>query len=471
MRAPQLRVHGLSRPAAPRHAVPRGTGDLIGELFPAAGQTPARPDGRPRWLFATVNLAALALGTVAMLARISGSPPWRSLYAEDLGVYLPQALAHPWHLLQSYAGYLQLAPRLIAQAVALLPIRDGAAGFAVAGALVASGCGLFVYHASSGHISSRWLRALAGLSVVLLPVAQLGIADNGVNAPWYLLAAIFWAILWRPASRAGAWAALAVGFIAAASNPLALLYAPLLAARAIALPWRIREHAVTAGWAAGSVLQVLVILTSHIFRTATHDLAWGPLYYSRDVVLPALGWHLAWLLRHAIGLSAASLLVGGVLLVVLAVAVVTQGTRVRVFVVTAVATGLVFTLISAVSGWGGPDLPVALAVEPGSRYSTVPILLLDAALIVAADAYARRWRPRPQAIAAVAVLAAVLAAGWVWDFRYPVVRTDGPAWTATAAAWLRYCHGSPARSITVSFPDYFGKAPLATSFSCASLRR
>jgi hypothetical protein len=49
-------------------------------------------------------------------------------------------------------------------------------------------------------------------------------------------------------------------------------------------------------------------------------------------------------------------------------------------------------------------------VEHGARYSTVPILLLDAALIIAADAYALRWWPRPRAIAAVAALIAVLAA-------------------------------------------------------------
>jgi hypothetical protein len=112
-------------------------------------------------------------------------------------------------------------------------------------------------------------------------------------------------------------------------------------------------------------------------------------------------------------------------------------------------------------------------VEHGARYSTVPILLLDAALIVAADACARRWWPRPRAVAAVAALIAVLAAGWVTDFRYPVRRTagHGSAWARTADAWLGYCQQQPAGTITVTFPDWWGRGKLATTFSCPSLRR
>ena len=105
----------------------------------------------------------------------------------------------------------------------------------------------------------------------------------------------------------------------------------------------------------------------------------------------------------------------------------------------------------------------------------MPILLLDAALIVAADAYARRWWPRPKAIAAVAVLVAVLAAGWGTDFRYPVRRYAGPAsnWVLTADRWLRYCHHKPAGTITVRFTDWWGMGPtkLATTFNCSNLRR
>jgi len=151
----------------------------------------------------------------------------------------------------------------------------------------------------------------------------------------------------------------------------------------------------------------------------------------------------------------------------------TQARRCRVFVVAAVATGLVFTAVSSAFAWGGPGQPVTIAVEHGARYSTVPILLLDAALIVAADAYAGRWWPRPRAVAAVAALTVVLAAGWATDFRYPVRHFDGraSAWAPTARAWLRHCQHSPAGTITVTFPDWWGTGQLATTFSCSSLHR
>jgi hypothetical protein len=469
-RAPGQAGSGADLPSAAGH----GIRAALASLFPAPAEPPRRA-GLGRWAFLLVQVAAVALGALVMLARVGGRPVWESVWAEDPGVYLPAALAHPWHLLQSYGGYLQFVPRLIGQIAALLPIRYASVAFAVGGALVASACGLFAYYASAGHVSSRWLRALVGLSVVLLPVAQLEIADNGVNSIWYLLGALFWAALWRPRTKAGAAVAAVVAFAAAASSPLAFLVAPLFAARAIVVPRRLREHAATVGWALGSLLQVLVILTSHLSRFAPRDPVNAALYYAHEVLLPALGWHLSWQLRDIAGLTGATAIAGGFIVVVLACVLATQDQRCRVFVVTALATGLVFTAITSAFAWGGPGQRVTITVEHGARYSTVPILLLDAALIVAADTYARRWWPRPQAIAAVAALIAVLAVGWATDFRYPVRHFAGPAsaWQLTADKWLRHCQHRPAGTITVTFTNWWGTGPaqLATTFSCSSLRR
>jgi hypothetical protein len=420
-------------------------------------------------------VAAVAIGALVMLARIGGRPVWKSAYAEDPGIYLPGALAHPWQLLQSYGGYLQLVPRLIGQVAALLPLSHAAVAFAVGGALVAAGCGLFVYHASAGQISSRWLRALLGLSVLLLPVAPLEIADNGVNTIWYLLVALFWAALWRPRTRAGAAIAAVMAFAGAASSTLGFLFAPLFAARALVVPRRGREHAATAGWALGCLLQVVVILSSHVSRVIPRNPVTAVLYYAHEVLLPAFGWHLSWHLRDAVGLTGATALTGGLIVVVLACAVTTQSRRCRGFVLTAVATGLLFSAFTSAFAWAGPTQRVTIAVEHGARYSTMPILLLDAALIVAADAYARRWWPRPRAVAAIVALVAVLAVGWATDFRYPVRHFSGPAsaWSHTADRWLRHCRHEPAGTITVIFPDWWGprKTELATTFSCTALRR
>jgi hypothetical protein len=457
----------MAGPEARPHSAALSLRALLADLFPLSPERQAAT-AATRWAVRVLQVAAVAAGALLMLGRIGGKPVWDSVYAEDYTIFLPGALAHPWHLLQGYTGYLQLVPRLIAQLVALLPIRDAGAGFAVISALVTAACGLFTYHASAGHLGSRWLRALLGLSVVLLPVAQLEIADNGANTPYYLLAALFWAALWRPRSRAGWWAAALVGCAAASSNPLALVFAPLLAARAVVLPRRLREHGVTAGWAAGSALQLLVMLTSHQSRTTAAP-GNAVAYYAHEVILPALGWHLSWGLRTAFGVPGATLIVGAFLTVVLGAAVATQTRQCRVFVLTAVATGLVYTAVAATQSVVAGQ-QVTLARETGARYSAVPILLLDAAMIVAADACARRWRPSPRAVAAMTALVAVLAAGWITDYRYPVARLNGQ-WAAISSAWLRHCEDSPDGSIAVANGAWFSKHPPVITFSCGSLRR
>jgi hypothetical protein len=165
-------------------------GTLLPELFPVPPQRQPASFG-PLAARALLSVIALAAGAMVLLLRIAGRSPLTTIWAEDRTVFLVQALASPRHLFASYAGYLQLLPRLIAQLVSFLPLRDASAAFAITGAVIASAVALFVFHASAGHIRSVWLRGLLAAAVLLLPVAPLEIADSGVNSPWYLLFALF----------------------------------------------------------------------------------------------------------------------------------------------------------------------------------------------------------------------------------------------------------------------------------------
>ena len=113
---------------------------VLRELFPE----PPEPGPRrvPRSLSVLLMVAAVLLGALVMLVRVPSTPfpAWDGIYAEDLKIFLPQALEHPWHLLVPNNGYIELVPRLIAQFVTYVPLRDAAAAFAVAGALVTAGC-------------------------------------------------------------------------------------------------------------------------------------------------------------------------------------------------------------------------------------------------------------------------------------------------------------------------------------------
>ena len=464
----------------------KNTRALLPELFPEPPPSPAATPGLVA-LRAALSLLALVAGAAVMLLRIAGPSPLTTIWAEDRTVFLVQALASPWRLLDSYAGYLELLPRLIAQFVSFLPLRDDAAGFAISGAVIASAVALFVFYASAGHIRSGWLRALLASAVLLLPVAPLEIADSGVNTPWYLLFALFWAALWRPRSGRGAALAALIAFLAGASTPMALAIAPLLAVRLVALP-RIREHAVTAGLAAGLLLQLPVIASA---RNGRVDRLAGPRgvldFVLHDVVLPALGWHLDWWLQSALGRGGATLLVGCALAAVFGAIAVTAPVRVRLLTGAALASGLLLAAVAAtLSRWVTTDA-VRFHIEPGSRYTSLPIFLMEAAVIVAVDNVWQRSRHRVRAddqaaafgvtrwtgwtraraaTAAVAALVTVLSIGWVSDFRSDNGRAGGVPWAPIATRWLTDCQRAPHGAIRVPSLEVG-----SVLIRCSSLRR
>lgn len=448
--------------------------ELLAELFPEADER--RPGRRLRWglpVSVVLQILAVCAGAVLLLFRVAGVPAWDSVYNEDNGIFLVQAIQHPWHLLVPYAGYLQLVPRLLGQIAALVPLPDVPRVYAVSGALIAACCALFLYHASAGHIRSRWLRVLLGAALVLLPVAPLEIADSGVNSVWYLLVALAFAVLWRPSSAGGRAVAAVVAFAAVASNVLALLLLPLLVLRLIALP-RVREHAVTAGFVLGCLLQVpLMVRASGMGQRHVSHLAPASRvlpYYLHSVVLRVPGWHLSWWLTRTIGVRAGTAVAGGLLLLVLGGAAFRLGRPVAVFTVMALVAGFAVDFVAASMTYTVPK-ETTPAFEWSARYSVLPLMLITAALIVSADAMVRRrgerrvalaeiapaaretaWR-RAGVVATVAALTCGLAAGWVTDYRYVAFRSQ-PSWSGTANQWIDACRRSGTTIVIWAWDDY-----------------
>jgi hypothetical protein len=434
---------------------------------PVPQAEPGRPDaarsaGR-RAVYVAVQVAAVCLGTAVLLLRIAHVPAWDSLYAEDQGVFLFDALARPWHLLVPFGGYEQLVPRLAGQLVSYLPLADAAVPFALAGAGIAALCALFIYHAMDGWIGSPWLRALAGAALILLPLAPMEIADSAVGSPWYLLTGLFFALLWRPKHWAGMTAAALVAFAAASSEILALIYAPLVLLRVVALP-RWREHAVTAGWLAGLLVQAPVVLDSYARHTQRLRHLARPVgtleFYVRNVALRAFGWRASVHLVEIAGLTGATVIACALLAAVFGWALVTGTRQVRVFVAAALIMGFVQTVAAAAVvpySTGGHSYNY----EAGSRYAAMPIMAMTAAAMVAVDAYLRRHasaedrdripllRRPPRALTAVAALACVLALSWLPDYRYASARTSPWGyWQPVAQRMLTACEHSTSGQIT-----------------------
>jgi hypothetical protein len=408
------------------------------------------------------QVAAVGLGVLLLLERVPGLPSWDGIYAEDYWMFLPQTLQHPWHLFVTFGGYEQLLPRVIAQIATYFPLAQASRVFAVCGALVAALCGLFVFHASEGHVRSPLLRAVLGAAVPLMPIALMEIVDSGVGAPWFVLPATFWALLWRPRTRAGMAAAALVAFTAAASEVITVLFLPLVAARVFALR-RPREHAVTAGWLAGCLVQLPMVLSgllsgkSRLNQTGTlgHSLA----FFAHDVLLPAFGWHLAWRLQSFAGRNGATVIAAALVTLIVGAIFLTQR-RNRPFVLTAVLTGFLFTVFSTTLTPNVATYPVVLPdLESGSRYTVLPIFLFEAVVVVGVDYLMGRgdrqpdghrwWRgPVLRAGIAAAALVVVLAASWVADFRYATFRSEKNwNWAPIAAAWLHDCELSRSGSV------------------------
>ena len=475
-----------------REATAGGIHGALRALFPlptAAPRTWTR-----RGVAAVVQLAAVGLGAWVLLLRIPGLPSWDAVYAEDYWAFLLGAYQHPWRLFVNLGGYEQLLQRVVAQFVAYLPMADADLAFAAVGALITAGCALFIYHASSGHIRSVPLRVLLAAAVILLSSAPMEIADSTVAVSFYLLLAMFWAVLWRPRTPAGKAAAAAVAFVTAASTSIVILFAPLLAIRVFVLR-RFSEHAVTAGWLAGCLVQLPVIivsyaqgqsrLTSYGPSAGTNNRLGGSLtFYAHDVILRAIGWHLSWRLESLTGRDWATAIVAVVLAAVFGAIMASQpGTR--PFVVTALLTGFVFCMVSTILTPWVTAWPVTIQRESAARYTALPIFLFEAAVIIGVDyALRKRHGVREQVhryartglrpALAVTALIVILATSWAVDFRYKGIRAVpySGRWSLKVDQFRTGCRNSPSGEITVNGPTdgTFLPTPTHETIRCDRIR-
>jgi len=477
----------VAEAATAEKATAQGIHGALRALFPLA------PEAAPRtWLHrgiaAAAQIAAVGLGAWVLLLRIPGLPSWDAVYAEDWWEFLVGAYQHPWRLFVPFGGYEQLLQRVVAQFVSYLPVSQAAHAFAGVGAIITAGCALFIFHASSGHIRSVSLRVLLAVGVILLSSAPMEIADSTVAVSFYLLLAMFWAVLWRPRTAAGKAAAAIVAFITAASISIVILFAPLLAIRVLTLR-RFSEHAVTAGWLAGCLVQLPIIIMSYVQGQSRLG-GYGPTdgsnnrlgnsltFYAHDVILRAIGWHSSWRLESLTGRDWATAIVAIALVAVIVVIMATQPGA-RPFVVVALLTGFVFSMVSTILTPWVTVSPVTPQQESAARYTALPIFLIEAVVIVGVDHALRkrrgvreqrgagergvrerngprRWYVRAGLRPALAVtaLVVILATSWAVDFRYQGIRTvpQSGRWALHVEQIRTGCLNSPSGTFRMHGP-------------------
>jgi len=242
---------------------------------------------------------------------------------------------------------------------------------------------------------------------------------------------------------------------------------------------------VTAGWLAGCLVQLPIIIMSYVQGQSRLG-GYGPTdgsdnrlgnsltFYAHNVVLRAIGWHPSWRLESLTGRDWATAIVAIVLVAVFVVIMATQP-RARPFVVVALLTGFVFSMVSTILTPWVTVSPVTPQQESAARYTALPIFLVEAAVIVGVDCALRkrrgvreqrgagergagkrgvrerngprRWYARAGLRPALAVtaLVVILATSWAVDFRYQGIRTvpEGGRWALHVKQLRTGCLNSP----------------------------
>lgn len=454
-------------PARPAGEEPESAGAAVGTrlrraidrlAFPDAVVVPARREPL------VVGAAAVGATVVQLYASGALPRPYERIWAEDGPVFLTAAETRPLSsaILEPYAGYIHVVPRLLAEVVTWFPAPWWALLVAVLACAVRTAIACLTYYATAGHIPGRAARGALAVVVVTLPLASVEMLGNLANLHWYLTYGAVVAAFWSPTTRGGRVAQTSTIAAAALSNPLALGVAPVVLVRwvvrrslaeGVLLASTVVAGAVQLFAVAGAEREAMGILT---------DPAFVSVYGSRVAFGSVTGWSLA---ETAYTLRGAVKLIWVLEVVVLLTGIVTRRSWAFTLGCVVASVGLYRALMDYLPS-GGSLLPGStLDVGYSARYSAVPALLLLTALCSAAAGRRRRapsWEARPARGAAV-VLAACYLVGVVVGVR-PVVQHVAPAWPVAVAAAERQCSEGATSGVAriAPFPPWGMSIPCST---------
>lgn len=187
------------------------------------------PATSPRWADAMLVTGSILFGTFLREPLALTRP---QLWAEDGAVFFVQSyLNGSSAILQPYAGYFHLYPRLIAQLSAALPLHliPGAyvAGNVLAQLVVGWMC------LSPRLTLNRWLKVAMGAAVSVAP-AQNEVFNKLVNSQWILALTLLLVLAYREPTTPGEWLCDAgVALVAGLTGPFSLIFAPLFLLRIV----------------------------------------------------------------------------------------------------------------------------------------------------------------------------------------------------------------------------------------------
>jgi energy-converting hydrogenase Eha subunit E len=239
---------------------------------PAGGISLSRLSGLPEWLRSNLFVQAdrkrltwrrvlagvlfVVAGAAVSLTRTSGPGALNSIWIEDAGNFLQDALHNSvlTTLTTQMNGYYDVVPRAVTAVAVAFPVAWAPGIMSAAAAAQYALFGLIVYIASGPFLRNPWLRLLVAVPAVVVPLGYTQVNNDLATVQFVALYGLFWLLLWRPVTRAGQVCAPIIMLGATLTSILPVFFAPLVAARLIADRSK-TAIAVAVCWAAGLVAQ------------------------------------------------------------------------------------------------------------------------------------------------------------------------------------------------------------------------
>jgi hypothetical protein len=424
------------------------------------------------------------LGTLLEWMRLP-SVAAGTLWAEDARRFLNNAVAKGSFpaLFTPYAGYLHTVPRLIAgTAVSFTPIDDWAFVMSFGSCLVAGVVAALVF-VCSGAVFTGWLpRVLLAAITLLDPLAPHEVLGNTANLHWYFLWLAPWLFLYRPRSKAGAWALGIAALFAGLTEIQMVFFTPLLA-------WQSKDRRrwPTRGLLlVGLAAQIVTTLLAPRGSFSMHLIGVPSLVDGYFINAVATIWlptsaSIGWAFTHGAGLIPLLLFLPFVLAAIWGFAGGSPLTRILIaslLVGSFVLYGAAVEATPASFSDYANSTPAQWANPWRTRYGVVPSMMLLALIPLAiwgrrrapgfADSRIRDMRGRTRTVSwvSVALMVALLLAQFV---PANTRRDSGPQWQPQVAAKREFCESRPA-STKVSLAGAPGAAWLV-QVSCSMLNK
>jgi hypothetical protein len=368
-------------------------------------------------------------------------------------------------LVDPYAGYMHLVPRMLAEIASHLPLQWAALVMSGGAVAIVALLALFVYRASATAIPLPSLRvALAG-AMVLLPVANAEPLASAANLHWFFIFAAFWAFIWVPRGSIGRLVSAAIVGMAALSDPQTILLAPLAVARVLAIrSWR--DHLVTIALIGGALVQCGVVFAAP-YLGAGSRVTYGADVYSlveifgtyavavniAGVPLAERFWGSIWAVVPWVGVAA--------FVAFTLYALHRPPSRLRSLALICLGMSVVYFIVAF---WINGTVEVGPTWSfDRPRYLIIPsLMLLSSFMLIVSELASRVDRGRTPIVMIVLVWYTAVAA---MSLTYPNNRTNGPAWASALAQARQAC---PAGA-TIEVPIPPAGAGLVVKLDCQDL--